>query len=294
MQHKVHWCVVFADVVVRAVEALDQYKRFAPMLPMAQRYEATLTLSVAQTVVGAVSELSNAMERQGMKGAPDLDRVSEFLTVDEHNFFVRASPSDDLVLDGFGGRELLTHLRDAMAHPVPCTAPDGRLPTTGYVSVPDIAGNIAGFEFVSSPWVDLQDASKNVGRAIIKSPHASVKLAGAAAKRAVARERISGAMDKFQKQRDRGLYLHEEGNRLSIRLEGSDSDYVPFVRLSASVAGLAGMCAWLASNYQQWLDTVAAVDQDLALGQLLRMPGVPSAPAASAGGSAELRLVGDS
>lgn len=119
MEHKVHWCVVFGDVVVRAVEALEQYKQFAPALPKAQRYEATLTLSVTQTVLGAVSELSTAMERQGMDGAPDLEKVSEFVTVEEHTLFTRDPDTEVVSRDDVTGLQVLGHLRDAMAHPVP-------------------------------------------------------------------------------------------------------------------------------------------------------------------------------
>lgn len=119
------------------------------------------------------------------------------------------------------------------------------MPVTGYASVPDKAGNIARFEFVSSPWVDLHQAHKNVGQAILRSPEAPVKLSGGDVKRAAARAKIEGAMAKFQKQRDRGLHLHEDGNHLSIRLVGSDSDYVPFVRVvGGELSTVAGDRGW--------------------------------------------------
>jgi hypothetical protein len=132
MKHETHWGIVFSDVVVRAVAALDQYKLISKAWPESERFEATLTLSVAQTVLSAASELERALSRQTCGDEPDLAEIHDFVSLDHTTYLSRTGDTDILTKDELGGSELLTHMRNALSHPVPCT-PGGGLPLTGYV-----------------------------------------------------------------------------------------------------------------------------------------------------------------
>lgn len=278
MRHETHWGVIFANVVVRATAALEQYKHFSRGLPPGERYEATLTLSVTQTVLGAAAELEKAMTRQGKEGAPDLDDLLPLVRLEENTNVERDPETGDLKPEQLTGKKALDTLRDAMAHPVPCTDQRSKLPVTGYVSVPDGEGSIGRFEFINSPWVELQEGKRNSGRPIIKHPYAPKTLKGNDANRAKTRKVLNDGLTAYQKKQDRGLYLHQEGDQLSIRVEGATDDFVPYIRLSASVDDLAAMCHLVADAYSRWLDTVAPPDAKQALAKLLPLPGVPRRP----------------
>lgn len=63
MEYPVHWAIVFSDVVLRSAQALKQYRLIASTWDENERFEATLTLSVAQTILAATKELHIALER---------------------------------------------------------------------------------------------------------------------------------------------------------------------------------------------------------------------------------------
>lgn len=278
MRHETHWGVIFANVVVRANAALEQYKHLSGSLPPELRYEATLTLSVTQTVLGAAAELEKAMTRQGTEGAPDLDALLPRVRLEDSTYLVRDPDTDELRREELTGKKVLDTLRDAMAHPVPCTRPNVGPPVTGYLSVPDSEGHVARFQFLNSPWVELRENARNAGLSHIRHPYTPKDLKGGEAKRTNVRKVLNDALVEFQKKQDRGLYLHEEGDRVSIRAEGSTSDFVPFVRLSASVDDLAAICRLVAEAYGRWLNSVGPPQTKQALATLLPLPGVSRSP----------------
>ena len=254
MQHKTHWGIVFSDVVIRAVKALEQYQLLSRQWPESQQFEATLTLSVAQTVLGATAELERALSRQRPGHEPGLAELHDLVSLDETTYLSRTEEEATLEKHELGGKELLTHLRNALSHPVPCTSPGDDLPFTGYVSEPDDEGRIARFSFVDSPWVELQEGAKNTGRPIITQSYRQT-LKRDEAKASRQREAITANLRAFQRDRDpdRRLQVYEENGRVSIRLRDATTDYVPFIRLSASVDDLAEICKFLADNYERWL-----------------------------------------
>jgi len=272
MEHRTHWGIVFSDVVVRAVAALDQYKLVSQGWAESERFEATLTLSVAQTVLGATSELQRALERQKDGNEPDLTEVNDFVSLDETTYLCRTGETETLRKDELEGAELLAHLRNALSHPVPCT-PDGVLPLTGYASVSD-EGRIARFVFVDSPWVDLQEGPKNTGNATIRHLYGQ-KLAKDEAKAANQRAAVFKNLQTFQHDWDpnRRLRIHEESGRVSIRLGDATKPYVPFIRLSTSVDDLADLCRVLAENYARWLKSLQPTELADGRRRSLRLPG---------------------
>lgn len=238
MEHRTHWGIVFSDVVVRAVAALEQYKLISQSWSASERFEATLTLSVAQTVLGATSELQRALTRQQDGNEPDLADLHDLVALEETTYLRRKGGTGTLRLHELDGAELLTHLRNALSHPVPCR-PEGVLPLTGYTSVPD-KGRIARFVFVDSPWVDLQEGPKNTGKAIIRHIYGQ-KLAKDKEKASNQRAAVENHLRAFQRDWDPNcrLRVHEESGRVSIRLSNATTPYLPFIRLSISVDGLA-------------------------------------------------------
>jgi hypothetical protein len=274
MRHDTHWGVVFSDVVVRAVSALQQYKGASTAWPESEQFEATLTLSVAQTVLGAASELERALRRQVPVHQPDLSELNDLVSLDDTSYLSRSSQTGVLRQDELTGAELLNHLRNALSHPVPC-ASNKTLPLTGYASVPNHYGRIERFSFVDSPWVDVQEGEKNIGRPIIKYAYARRLDKKDEARSAEQRSAITHELRVFQREWDkaRRLRVHEEGGRLSIRLDDSPTDYVPFIRLSTSVADLADMCEFLAERYGRWLKPLKPSDVAMARSNPLVLSG---------------------
>jgi hypothetical protein len=272
MEHRTHWGIVFSDVVVRAVAALEQYKLMSQGWAESEKFEATLTLSVAQTVLGATSELERALKRQKDGNEPDLAELHDFVSLDETTYLCRTGETETLQKNELDGAELLTHLRNALSHPVPCT-PDGVLPLTGYASVAD-EGRIARFVFVDSPWVDLQEGPNNTGKAIIRHLYGQ-KLVKDEAKASSQRAAVIKHLQTFQRDWDpnRRLRVHEESGRVSIRLGDATTPYVPFIRLSTSVDDLADLCKVLAENYARWLKSLQPTELADGRRRPLRLPG---------------------
>lgn len=277
MEHKTHWGIVFSDVVVRAVAALDQYKLVSPQFPESQRFEATLTLSVAQTVLGATSELDRALRRQQGDQQPDLAELQGLMSLEETTYLSLTEKVGTLMAHELGGEALLTHLRNALSHPVPCT-PGGKLPLTGYLSSPDDKGRLARFSFVDSPWVDLQEGPRNTGRAIIKHAYETKLDRRDDTKASGQRATVVDSLKKFQRDCDPNgrLRVHEEKGRISIRLEDATTNYVPFIRLSTSVDDLAEICRFLAGNYERWLKALQPAALADGRQRPLRLPGHPA------------------
>jgi hypothetical protein len=254
MKHETHWGIVFSDVVIRAVRALEQYKLISQGWPESERFDATLTLSVAHTVVGATSELRRALGRQAPGHVPDLAELRELVSLDETTYLSRSGEAATLGMHELGGEELLTHLRNALSHPVPCM-PGGDLPLTGYVSVPDDEGRIARFSFVDSPWVELKQGAGNAGRAMIRRSYGRILRTTDEAEASRERKAVAQNLRVFQDRWDpnRHLRVHVENRRVSIRVGDATTDYIPFIGLSTSVDDLAEICKFLADNYERWL-----------------------------------------
>ncbi|MGN6252009.1 MAG: hypothetical protein ACTHNS_09390 [Marmoricola sp.] len=256
MEHKTHWGIVFSDVVSRAVQALDQYKLVSGQWPPTQRFEATLTLSVAQTALSAAWELQSALKQQESDLSPDLAELRDLIFLEDTTYLSRDQEDATLSLHELGGTEVLEHLRNSLSHPVPCS-PGGELPLTGYLSVPDDGGQISRFMFVDSPWVDLQQGRRNTGKAVIKYPY-RMRLAKSDDKASRQRGEIERSLKKFQRDGDPHgrLNVHEAEGHVFVSLDAEGRPYIPFMRLSTSVDDLAKICRLLAENYEGWLKSL--------------------------------------
>lgn len=147
---------IHASIAKRVGLILAQYEEMTRNEPPNNRYEATLCLSLLQTLLTQCVELIKSSELSGLKTALD-----QPLSVTPSPFGL----SDDCVLtntmwssDKLTHRNVITSLRNAMSHPNKQT--NSTHPATGFTqylsnSEPSADGlrQIEGFVFVHSPWV---------------------------------------------------------------------------------------------------------------------------------------------
>jgi len=227
VEYPVHWGIVFSDVVVRSAQALKQYRLIAPTWPESERFEATLTLSVAQTILAATKELHNALERShpdaAQELAKDLTSVFERVQLDESTWLAGASDDGFVTRDDLTGAGILEHLRNAMSHPVPGLPSD--LPMTGYATVPRDR-RIGGFRFTHSPWVQRD---KQTGKSV-----------------------IIPSRDLRRIDPENRLQPGLQNGRKVLLLAGRPMAYFPFIKLQVTVEDLGRICDDLSGNFERW------------------------------------------
>lgn len=135
-----------ADLALRAGRLLRQYGDLADAVPVDRRYDATLTIAVLNLLLANCKEAFAILERDG--------RTELLWPAVQAHLLETASSSFPRPTGGSLEAEAITHLRNAVSHPVP-TRHDA-YPVTGYTSFPDpeLPHTVGGFEFTSSPWTD--------------------------------------------------------------------------------------------------------------------------------------------
>jgi hypothetical protein len=135
-----------AGFALHAGRLLTQYCTLTPALPSDEKYEATLTVCVLQSLLTNCTELLAAMResqktffRTAITDAPHpWGLMRSFVT---QNTF-----PGDATLEG-----VLEHMRNALSHP---TVVEGaELAATGYTTSNDASGLVSAFQFTDSPWV---------------------------------------------------------------------------------------------------------------------------------------------
>lgn len=228
MEYPAHWAIVFSDVVVRSAQALKQYRLVAPKWDEGERFEATLTLSVAQTILAATKELHSALERgkpdAALEMAKDLSDVFEGVALEESTWLAGASGDGFVTRDDLTGAGILEHLRNAVSHPVPALQAD--LPMTGYTTIPS-DGRISGFRFTHSPWVQHNAAA---AKPVVVVPGRGLR--------------------RFDPE---GRLLPGPENGLKVLvLPGQATAYYPLIKLQVTAAELGRVCEDLAGNFERW------------------------------------------
>lgn len=136
--------LIQADFALHAGTLLTQYGSLTSSQPPKDRYEATLTLCVLQSL------LTNCTELLGVMKPKQKQLFHEAITEVHHPWGLMSS----LITQTFPGdvtlEKVLTHLRNAVSHP---TVREGRHPSTGYTTSNDASGIISAFRFTDSPWV---------------------------------------------------------------------------------------------------------------------------------------------
>lgn len=141
-----------ADFARRVGQVLLHYEDGIARSEPQDSYEATLTICLLQTLLTNCVELIKSKSKQDRTG---LTAISG-RTIAENPVLFGLSPtcithqwpSDrDLTY-----REVLQCLRNALSHPLPQQR--GTYKTTGYTTWKSRSGQIEGFTFVQSPWVN--------------------------------------------------------------------------------------------------------------------------------------------
>lgn len=141
-----------ADFARRVGRVLLHYEAGISHAAPQDSYEATLTICLLQTLLTNCVELIKAKKKRDSSGlaaiasktiveAPDLFGLSP--TCITHQW-----PSERELTY----REILQCLRNALSHPLPQQR--GIYKTTGYTTWKSATGEIEGFTFVQSPWVN--------------------------------------------------------------------------------------------------------------------------------------------
>lgn len=212
-----------ADFARRIGRIAEQYERLCTAIPLEERYDATLLLTLLQALLTNCAELLNHKPEQKNPALKQLS--SRNLGQDptllgfQRTSVVEQWPSSRSLTY----RELLECMRHAMSHP--CSQTHEGLPQTGYTSWQSNSGVIEGFTFTQSPWVNRSgNALKPLYVPEEKDEKAELKL--------------HDEMRRFEKN-----YLVPH---LSVRSDGTghlriyhgDKPFVPVLRLRLDVKQL--------------------------------------------------------
>jgi hypothetical protein len=136
-----------AGFALNAGKLLLQYSAFSESLIPQERYDATLTICILQSLLTncweLIESMKNHQKQKWLETVTDVPGLFEIrrIYVKENTF---SSDPNKLTYEEFVG-----HLRNALSHP---TYPE-KIPSTGYTTVPDKTGTVSQFRFIDSPWV---------------------------------------------------------------------------------------------------------------------------------------------
>jgi hypothetical protein len=145
-----------ADFAGRVGQVLLQYENFMLKVPQDQRFEATLSIALLQTMLTQCQELLK--KHRSPKSAP---QGLEALVAMANRGFNEAPPllglTQSCILERWPSaipvkyRDLIECIRNALSHPLHQN--NEQLPRTGYTTQMGSSGLIEAFLFTQSPWV---------------------------------------------------------------------------------------------------------------------------------------------
>lgn len=148
--------MIRAGFALHAWHLLTHYEQLTEEHSPADRYEATLTVCVLQSL------LTNCWELWKFLNDKKASRVLEPLR--EYTLSMLADPEVD-VTNSFPGqpdlKAVLMHVRNAVSHP---RMKEGDPPTTGYTTVEDGTGLVSRLRFTDSPDVTSKGALRTEAR----------------------------------------------------------------------------------------------------------------------------------
>jgi hypothetical protein len=150
-----------AGFALNAWQLLKHYEELTRDEKSEQRYEATLTVSVLQSLLTNCWELYKYLGKRGPQMVGKLDGFVESLLADPEVTVVTKFPAEKL-----DAKCLVVHLRNALSHP---RMKDTDPPTTGYTTVKDGSGLISRLRFVDSPEVNNRGTMRAEARERIGS-----------------------------------------------------------------------------------------------------------------------------
>ncbi len=142
---------IHADFARRAGQLLLQYEQFKQNLPVNDRYEATLAMSLLQSLSTSFKELSeakNAMPESFKKFlALPIDELPPRMGLDP-----KAVDWSWRELGTLQYRHLMDVIRNSLSHPLP-QKKGVPWPVTGYTAIATADGQIGAYRFTQSPWM---------------------------------------------------------------------------------------------------------------------------------------------
>lgn len=151
--------LAMSGFALNAEQLLEQYAKLTRKCDPADRYEATLTLSVLQFLLTSCWELYKHLndKRAARELASLRDYIGAMLLEDD------VAVTKDLPKPSSRDpKAIIMHLRNALSHPVPSIVDH---PVTGYSTKEDGSGIIRRIVFVDSPNVTSKGEVKDVERA---------------------------------------------------------------------------------------------------------------------------------
>ena len=135
-----------AGFALRAGKLLVQYDEMVSETVPYNKYDATLTIAILQSVlahcVELIGEMSNKLPAIFNKVIPDIDHV---------NLINQSHIKDNTFPSILTYGSLIEHIRNALSHPT--TSDNASHPSTGYSTKINGTEIISTFIFVDSPWV---------------------------------------------------------------------------------------------------------------------------------------------
>lgn len=144
---------IHVDFARRAGQLLLQYEQFKRNLPADARYEATLTITLLQSLSTSFQELSRDKSRKMNQAFKD------FLALPLESLPPRMGIDPQSVdwnwreLGSLRYREVMGVIRNSLSHPLPQNSA-ARWPVTGYTAIATADGQIGAYRFTQSPWIN--------------------------------------------------------------------------------------------------------------------------------------------
>lgn len=145
-----------AGFALHAWQLLQHYEELTREEASERRYEATLTVSVLQSLLTNCWELYTYLGRRGPRMLANLEDFVESLLAEPNVSVVSTFPNEK-----FDARSLIVHVRNALSHP---RMKDTDPPTTGYTTIADGSGLISRLRFIDSPDVNSKGTMRAEAR----------------------------------------------------------------------------------------------------------------------------------
>lgn len=148
--------LIRSGFALHAWRLLKQYDALSRDLHPSQKYDATLTLCVLQSLLTNCYELYMYLDKKSPQVLGALDGHVQALLADPKVEVASTFPGEVL-----SARKLIEHIRNALSHPtMRVTDP----PTTGYTTIVDGSGQIVRMRFTDSPDLGFKGRVKERAR----------------------------------------------------------------------------------------------------------------------------------
>lgn len=148
--------LIRSGLALHAWRLLMQYEELTKHLRPGQRYEATMSLYLLQSLLTNCYELYMYLDKRSPQVLGALEGHVEALLADPEVHVASTFPDEVL-----NAKKVIQHIRNALSHPtMQVTDP----PTTGYTTVADGSGHVVRMRFTDSPDLGFRGRVKERSR----------------------------------------------------------------------------------------------------------------------------------